>query len=256
VRAFTRILARGAQITILNRHEQMWAWYTWLLQPGIELILGGDWVYFWGSTPDEVDLRWARTAGLCGRDPALATLRFSDEENMLANGLLMLVHNQLKVSRYDDSVNWNSAAETILAPIERNETAFFHSHAASYQDATIPMAPKPRIEGRVLVYDQPVDVLPNDLYWMLEAAIENQGLALEHGIQFRSPYAVAVHTTGDHVAVLAIRHWREEVALPIRLLFPEDLTLPLQGNENTVYVHAPTEQVDDLLHEVIAACNS
>jgi len=80
-------------------------------------------------------------------------------------------------------------------------------------------------------------------------------LMIERGIQFRSPYAIALRQVGGDVDLLAIRHWREEAVPPVRLLFPDDATLALQGNENTVYARVPPERVDGLVREIITACN-
>ena len=252
--ALSRMSGRGTRVTLLNRRVQAWDRNIWLLQPGVELILGGDWAYFWGETADEADMRWARVAALCGRDPGLATFRFSDEEKTLADGLLTLVHDRLNGNRYEGMANWTSQAEALLTPIETDDRAFFQHHAYPYHES-VKLTTIPRVEGRVIVLVQPGEGLPNELYWALEAAIEQRGLALEQGIQFRSPYAIALWGSGDMVDLLAIRHWREEAALPIRLLFPDDGALSLQGNENVVYVTVPSARVPDLLQAVITACN-
>lgn len=167
---------------------------------------------------------------------------------------MTLVHDRLNWNRYEEGANWTLQAEALLTPIEANDLAFFQSQARPFLES-VTLTTASRVEGQVIVFEQPNGVLPNDVYWMLEAAIERRGLALEHGIHFRSPYAVAAWESGDRVELLAIRHWREEAALPIRLLFPEDGALCLQGNENTVYVSVPAARASDLLPAIIAACN-
>jgi len=81
-------------------------------------------------------------------------------------------------------------------------------------------------------------------------------------VQFRTPYAVASWADGDQLELLAISHWREEAAIPIRFLYPTDLGLPShqgpepEGNESTIRVRVPLEQGDELLQALVDACNS
>ena len=250
-----RLIAWDIRISLLNRHEQTWAWLPWLLQPGLEIVLGGDWAYFWGDAADSADIRWGRVAALCGRDPAQARMRFTEQENLLANGLLMRIREQLHSVRFDDTADWTELSGPLLDRIERDDCAFFETvaHNDPYGAVT---AVDPEIQGRVLIFEGTNDVLPTDLYWMLERAIERQGLAMEHGIQFRVPYAFALNPVNNAVDLLAIRHWREEAATAIRFLFPNDPSLILQGNENTVYARLSTQHADELIPRLIAACNS
>jgi hypothetical protein len=41
----------GVLVSVLNRHEASWTRLPALLQRGAEVVLGGDWAYFWGSLP-------------------------------------------------------------------------------------------------------------------------------------------------------------------------------------------------------------
>ena len=81
------------------------------------------------------------------------------------------------------------------------------------------------MEGRVLRFEQCPGRYCHASYWALEAAIERHGRALERGISFKAPYAIATWPEGDEVELLAINHWREEEATPIRLLYPETGTV-------------------------------
>jgi hypothetical protein len=252
--AVIRMTGRGTAVSIINRHEQTWTWSPWLLQSDVEVIFGADRMYFWGLRADSVDMLWGRVAALCGRDPSQAALHFSIDENRLANGLLMTLHNCLNRYRYDDSVDWTKQAEVLLNAIEDDNKLFFYQHSDEYSGIVAPML-EPHIYGRLIVFETMGDILPQDLYWMLEAEIERRGLAMEHDIHFLCPYAIAMQQDGNGVNLLAIRHWREEAAPPIRLLFPDDSSLVLQGNENTVYVRLSIERAAELLAEMTATCN-
>jgi len=89
----------------------------------------------------------------------------------------------------------------------------------------------------------------------MEAAIERQGLSPERGIRFRVPYAIATWRDADMVELLAINHWREEEAIPIRLLYPGDLGPPPAGNEGTVQARLPASQAERVFRALVDACN-
>ena len=91
----------------------------------------------------------------------------------------------------------------------------------------------------------------------MEAAIERYGRAQSRGIHFNVPYAVATWLDGDSVELLAISHWREEEAIPIRLLYPADLGPPPEGHESTVRVRVrlPTHQATVVVNALVTACN-
>jgi hypothetical protein len=54
---------------------------------------------------------------------------------------------------------------------------------------------------------------------------------------------------------LAINHWREEAATPIRLLYPGDLGPPPAGNECTIQVRLPAAQADEIVRRLLGACH-
>jgi hypothetical protein len=112
----------------------------------------------------------------------------------------------------------------------------------------------PIVDGRVLRFDEAPADLPQAYYWALEAAIEKIGRAPEQGIQFKTPYALATWADGTDVELLAINHWREEAAIPIRLLYPTDLGPPPEGNESSIRVRVPVGQADGVVKDLIDAC--
>jgi hypothetical protein len=57
------------------------------------------------------------------------------------------------------------------------------------------------------------------------------------------------------VELLAINHWREEKAIPIRLLYPADLGLPPAGNESTIQVRLPAVQAEIVVRALLDACS-
>lgn len=93
-------------------------------------------------------------------------------------------------------------------------------------------------------------------YWAMEATIEAQGRTLERGISFNAPYAIAVRQIeNDTVELLAINHWREEKAIPIRLLCPPDLDPPPAGHEGCVFLSLPARRARVVVQSLVAACN-
>jgi hypothetical protein len=130
----------------------------------------------------------------------------------------------------------------------RRRAEHFRTH---YAEAVIPG----QVVGQVIVFDGAPGCLPPANYWALENAIERQGRKLERGIHFVTPYAVASWPDGNAVELLAINHWREERAIPIRLLYPTDLGPPPQGNENSLYVRLPAAQAASIVAALVAACN-
>jgi hypothetical protein len=77
----------------------------------------------------------------------------------------------------------------------------------------------------------------------------------ERGMRFNVPYAIAVWPDGDAVELLAISHWREEEAIPVRLLYPSDLGPLPQGNESTIRVRLSSAQAAAVVPALVAACN-
>jgi hypothetical protein len=69
------------------------------------------------------------------------------------------------------------------------------------------------------------------------------------------PYAIATWPDDDMVEVLAINHWREEEAIPIRLLYPTDLGPQPDGNESAIRARLPAAQAKQILEALVEACN-
>jgi hypothetical protein len=57
------------------------------------------------------------------------------------------------------------------------------------------------------------------------------------------------------VDLLAINHWREEIATPIRLLYPTDLGPPPEGHESAIRVYLPADQAQAVINALVTACN-
>ena len=84
---------RGVSISILNRHEASWRSLPSLLQLGVEVVLGGDWTYFWGDPASQQDMAWGRIAALCTRDPTQSTVGLTEEEDAVTRGFLKTVYD-------------------------------------------------------------------------------------------------------------------------------------------------------------------
>jgi len=89
----------------------------------------------------------------------------------------------------------------------------------------------------------------------MEAASERQGRTWERGGAFRTPYALAAWEQGENTESLAISHWVDERAIPIRLLFPHPVAAHSGGTECALQGSLPTSQARGLLKELIRACN-
>jgi hypothetical protein len=242
------------QISLLNRHEANWLRLPQLLQRNVEVILGGDWVYFWGTQVSQADLTWARVAALCTRDPAQSTVGLTLVEEATMQGLLKVVYDAMARAA-DDPEDWAALADPLLKRIEANDRAYFVDQAASFATTYATLPYPGRLEGWVAYFEQQPDDLPHAYYWALEAAIESYGRTLERGISFKVPYAIATWADGQAVELLAINHWRDETATPIRLLYPADLGPPPEGNECTIQVRLAADQVEPVLRSLINACN-
>jgi hypothetical protein len=145
--------------------------------------------------------------------------------------------------------------EPILSRIEDDDRAFFTSEASGFSEVWAKAITPGQVEGHLVSFDQAPGKLPHATYWTLEAAIEDLGRIPERGIRFNVPYAIASWPDSDGVELLAINHWREEEAIPIRLLYPMDLGPPPQGNESTLRVHMTPEQAAAVIPALTAACN-
>lgn len=244
----------GVPISILNRHEANWTRLPELLEQGVEIHLGADWAYFWGSEVQQQDLFWGHIAALCTRDPTQSTVSLSGEDEVIVQGLLKSVLDQAGGSN-EDVAGWVRLSEQILRRIEANDSAYFSDQAFEFRTKYTVAPRAPEVDGQVLRFHEAPGNLPQAYYWVLEEAIEKHGRAPERGIQFKTPYAVATWQEGEVLELLAISHWREESAIPIRLLYPSDMGPPPEGNESTVRVSLPREQADGVVQALIDACN-
>ncbi len=244
----------GALVSMLNRHEMSWARLPALLQGGAEVILGGDWAYFWGEPAGQSDVAWGRIAGLCTRDPNQSTVGLADEEEAVTKGLLKTVYDAASQPAADTD-GWAALVMPILDRIQADDRAFFSEQASGFAAAYATAVQPGRVKGRVLHFEAMPGRYPQSCYWVLEAAIERQGRSPERGIRFRVPYAIATWRDDDMVELLAINHWREEEAIPIRLLYPGELGPPPAGNEGTVQVRLPAAQAERVVRALLDACN-
>lgn len=244
----------GVLVSILNRHEPNWSRLPALLQRRTEIILGGDWVYFWGDPVSQQDLAWARIAALCTRDPTQSAVGLTDEEEALTKGILKVVYDAARQPASDTEA-WAALARPILDRIEADDRAFFLEQTAGFAGSYATEVGPGRVEGRALLFEGVPSQFSQACYWALEAAIERQGRELQRGIHFKVPYAIATWCDGEIVQLLAINHWREEEAIPIRLLYPSDLGPSPVGNEGTVQVRLRADQADRVLRALLDACN-
>lgn len=244
----------GVTISLLNRHEENYPRLPYSLQCGVDVILGGDWAYFWGDTVSQSDLQWGRIAALCTRDPTQSTIRVTVEEQAIIQGLLKVVYDAIERSA-DDVAGWTDLAEPILNQIAADDQAYFSSHAEGFANTYTTTIEPGRVEGRVLRFEHKPGGLPQAYYWALEAAIERHGRTSERGICFNIPYAVATWPDDEVVELLAINHWREEGAVPIRLLFPTEIGSPPDGNESTIRIRLSANQAETIAQALVDACN-
>ncbi len=247
--------AQQVQCTVLNRHEANWTRLPALLNLGVQVSLGGDWAFFWGETADEADLFWGRIAAFCTRDPIQSTLGLTVEEATITQGLLAAVYQHIQSSASNE--DWVARALPILEQIGKDERSWFAAQAPKFAIYTTLPAPF-QVIGKVLRVELPADSATSTLFWGLEAAIETQGRRAERGIVFTTPYAIATWVpaeSNDQIELLAINHWREEEATPIRLLYPSDLGPAPEGNESAIRVRLSPAQAERIVPVLITACN-
>jgi hypothetical protein len=249
----------SARVSLLNRHEGNWSALYALRRVGAEIILGSDWAFFSGQNVGRLDLAWGRIAALCTRDPTLPVVGLALEEMAVTRGLLKTVYDAASRPA-DDSTGWSALAEPILDRIAGNDRDagwnYFLEQSADFSSTWGRVVVPSRVAGRVLLFEDSPSVAPQSNYWVLEAAIEAHGRTLERGISFNSPYAMAVrHVENDIVELLAINHWREEKAIPIRLLCPPDLDPPPAGHEGCVLLALPARRAQVIVQSLIDACN-
>jgi hypothetical protein len=253
--AIRRWRSQGSLVSILNRHEENWTALPDLLALGVHIIMGGDWAYFWGDLNDAADLAWSRIAALCARDSTLAAIEVTPREEAITQGLLFVVLQTLTARPPQDTTGWGVAAEAIFDRIAAGDENYFTDQAPAFSATYAAPSSEARLEGRAVVYGEPPGTVPQAYYWILEAAIERQGRMLTAGVRFNRPYAVAAWPDGQDMELLALNHWRDDMATPIRLLYPSDFGPPPGGSENIIHVRLPAEQAQPLLDRLLAAIN-
>jgi hypothetical protein len=256
--------ATDTQVSLLNRHEANWPRLPELLRRGVDVVLGGDWVYFWGDEVSRTDLAWGRIAALCTRNPSQSTVGLTLEEQAVTKGLLKMSYDAA-INAADDVGGWLALAKPILDEIAADNRALFARQADGFTEKYATTATPGVLDGRVLRFDrlrgtlrafeQASGVFPHAYYWALEAAIEGQERAPERGIKFRVPYAIAAWQDGDDMEILALNHWLDEDAVPIRFLYPSDLGPVPRGNESTVQVRIPALEAEIVVRALVDACN-
>jgi len=244
----------GVLVSVLNRHEASWTRLPALLERGAEVVLGGDWAYFWGEPAGQQDLAWGRIAALCTRDQTQSTVGLTDEEEAVTKGLLKTVYDAAGQPA-SDTDGWAALVSPILDRIEADDRVFFCDQSVSFAATYAAEVQSGQVKGRAMHLTGAPSRFPQSCYWALEAAIERLGRSLERGIRFKVPYAIATWRDADRVELLAINHWREEEAVPIRLLYPGDLGPPPSGNEGTVQVRLPAPQAERVVQALLDACN-
>ena len=246
--------AAGVRTSLLNRYEANWRRIPRLVGAGAEVILGGEWSYFWGDFPTPSDLYWGRIAALCVHDPTLTNVSVADAELGVMQGVLQAVYEAVRQPAMD-TTGWSALAEPILEHIAADDTDYFVQRAGQFlAEYARPLQPS-KITRRALRVDGAPGVWPQAYYWALEAAIEAQGRKPQRGIQFKRPYAIATWSSGDTIEIFAINHWLEEEALPIRLLYPVDIAAHPEGTENTIHVRLPAESAEAVINRLLAACD-
>jgi len=243
------------EVCILNRHETNWSRIPELLELGVEVILGGDWAYFWGDTISEADLQWGRVAALCTRDPTQSTVGVTEQERDVVQGLLSVVYRTMTCSEVDDTSGWAELAEPILSGVAEDDHAYFIEQTEEFLVDYSQAIEACRVDGQVVVFDQAPGEIPQAFYWLMEAAIEAQGRMPVRSIRYQTPYSVLTWPMGDEVELIAMSHWREEEAIPMRLYYPSKIGPAPQGNESTIRVRLAPEKARQVVAALIEACN-
>ncbi len=255
-RMIKRWHAAGVDISILNRHEANWFRIPEFLKAGVEVILGGDWAYFWGKSADSTSLTWGRIASLCTRDPTQSTEGVTDRERAITHGLLKVVYDVIADPPPDDTLRWSELAEQVIDRIESDDQDYFAKQANDFFETYIEPAAHGRVEGRMVVFDREPVEIPQAFYWIMEAAIERHGRTPDRGFQYNVPYSIATWSDGEVGELLAISHWREEVAIPIRLLYPTEIGPTPRGNESTIRARMSANRMGMVVQALVNACNT
>jgi hypothetical protein len=244
--------AAAIPVHLLNRHEANWQRLLRATELGASATLGGDWAYFWGDAT-KADMYWGFIAALTTRDPTQSTVGITDEEQRVMQGFLRVAYDAAAQGGVHS--DWAAIAETLMERIAADDRAWFAAQAHAFSEYARNVTPT-GTQGRVLVFEQIHGVSPQTAYWALEAAIERHGRSPVRGIHFNVPYALASWRFGDTVELLAINHWREEDAIPVRLLYPTDLGPTPEGHESAVLVRLPASCAATVMNTLVAACNN
>jgi hypothetical protein len=105
------------------------------------------------------------------------------------------------------------------------------------------------------VFDDAPGSTPQSFYWMMEQAMEQQGVTFERGLRLNVPYALATRVVGEQVELVAMNHWRADHITPIRLLYPDVGPMP-QGTESTVTARLTPAQAQVVVAKLLDACNT
>ncbi len=245
--------AHGARINILNRHEANWTRIPELRARGVAVTLGTDWAYFWGAQFTRAEFEWANLAALTTRDPTMASSHISADTTRVVQGLLGAVLDaEQRGGR--DTAEWLALAEPLLDRIAANDRAYFSARADEFIQRYTTTTHAPRIEGRVLIFDDAPSVMPQAFYWIMEAEMEKQGLMFERELRLIVPYAITIHAVGEQIELVAMNHWRANHVPPIRLLYPDIQPQP-QGTESVVNVRLTRGQAELVVEKLVEACN-
>lgn len=243
----------GASVHILNRHEANWARVPQLRARGVNLTLGTDWAYFWGDQLSPEDFAWATLAALTTRDPTMASAVVSPEMERVMHGLLAAVM-EAEQRGARDTAEWVGLAEPLLKRIVENDRGYFAGRADEFLGGFAKPTRRGRVVGRVLVFDDAPGEMPQAFYWIMEAAMEQEGFLYERALRLRVPYAIAMRAVGTEVEIVAMNHWRAEHVPPIRLLYPDIGPRP-QGTESIVTARLTPAQAEMALAKLTEACN-
>lgn len=246
--------AAGTPVTLLNRHEACWSRFPALLEHGVEVILGGDWAYFWGEQASQRDLWWGLIAALCTRDPTLSILGIGEEETQVSRGLIKSVY-ELSLGEDDSAEDLTRRANLLLDRIQADDRLYFRQQATGFREAFTHSLEEVKIQGKVIRCAQASGTPSCACYWAMEAAIERSRRAPVRGISFNNPYCMSTRRAGGSVELLAINHWRDEETIPIRLLYPYHLGPTPTGNESMIQVSLPATRAEVVVRTLLEVCN-
>jgi hypothetical protein len=243
------------ELCLLNWHEANWERLYKFMHHGIEAVLGTDWAYFDGQHVSDWHVFWGQIASICTRDPLYNVKINDNSEQAIAQGLLQSIFEIIKQVK-TRKINWSEEAETLIQLIMNDERHEFIAQADSFEIEYMQSKVLPEIQKNILVFAKGDESIPPQIYtWFMEKQIEAQGRKFTHSIEFNVPYAIALIHTEDEAELIAVNHWRDETAIPIRLLYPDDIAVAPSGNENSLFIRLPLEQAQAVLQAIVDACN-